>query len=42
MGALNNLTPAGVVIGGAAAATTQVQNQSSWMVSVRAHRDFLP
>jgi hypothetical protein len=38
----NNLVPTGVAIGGATAATTAVQNQSSWMVSLRAHRDFLP
>jgi hypothetical protein len=39
----NNLIPGGVAIGGATAASgTAAQNQSNWMVSVRAHRDFLP
>jgi hypothetical protein len=38
----NNLTPGGVVLGGASAASTQIKDQSNWMVSVRAHRDFLP
>jgi len=39
----NGLIPTGVAIGGATPASgTTVQNQSSWMVSIRAHRDFLP
>ena len=38
----NGLVPGGNAFAGAAAASTEVQNQSSWMVSVRAHRDFLP
>jgi hypothetical protein len=38
----NNLTPRGVVLGGASAASTAVKDQSNWLVSVRAHRDFLP
>ena len=40
----NNLVPTGNAFGGANAngAPTTVKDQSSWMVSVRAHRDFLP
>jgi len=40
----NNLVPTGNAFGGANAngAPTAVKDQSSWMVSVRAHRDFLP
>jgi hypothetical protein len=38
----NKLTPRGVVLGGASAASTAVKDQSNWLVSVRAHRDFLP
>jgi hypothetical protein len=38
----NNLVPVGNVFAGAAAASTAVKDQSNWLVSVRAHRDFLP
>ena len=41
----NNLVPASVLIGngaGAPTTTTQVKDQSNFMVSIRAHRDFLP
>ena len=41
----NGLIPANTVFGGASASTatpTSIKDQSSWMVSVRAHRDFLP
>jgi len=41
----NNLVPAGTSIGtgsGPSSATNSVKDESNWMVSVRAHRDFLP
>jgi hypothetical protein len=38
----NGLVPGGNAFAGAAAASTRISNQSNWMVSVRAHRDFLP
>jgi hypothetical protein len=38
----NGLVPGGAAFAGAAAASTSVGNQSNWMVTVRAHRDFLP
>jgi hypothetical protein len=38
----NGLIAGGTAFGGAAAATTRVSNETNWMVSVRAHRDFLP
>jgi hypothetical protein len=31
-----------VALGGASAASTQIKDQSNWMVSVGAHRNFLP
>lgn len=38
----NGLVPVNNTFAGASAASTRVSNESSWMVSVRAHRDFLP
>ena len=38
----NGLVPTNNLFGGAAAASTRVSNETNWMVSVRAHRDFLP
>jgi hypothetical protein len=38
----NNTVPTGNAFGGATTGTTQIKDQSNWMISVRAHRDFLP
>jgi hypothetical protein len=38
----NGTIPTNNAFGGATTGTTQVHDQSNWMVSVRAHRDFLP
>jgi hypothetical protein len=38
----NGTIPTNNTFGGATTGTTQVHDQSNWLVSVRAHRDFLP